>query len=326
MNNKLIYFIYILFTLCACKEDETINPNSSNNKMRVSEISGKYSYWENFTYKFFYTNNVIDSAFRYNANNEIVGSLRRNDEDGETSYSFNDKVINMTPTEIEELRQELTDKHGEGNFNLKDSLFYINRALRTIAYQTDDNRLTTSTITDYIPKLDFGDGDNFDNRYTLKSEQRCIYEYDKYGRIIHNRFFHTTYDPENSSISKTNVYKYEYIYDNTNVMTNNIYISLATEANSWKLENSLNYSYEKNMLKSIHGNNYDITYNYQNEKLEINKNGRLTKYTFNQDGYVTKIELANGDYIDIRYETGHGNFEYLLGSIDLHLLGNITIK
>ncbi|MEI3420438.1 MAG: hypothetical protein V8R91_04865 [Butyricimonas faecihominis] len=49
-------------------------------------------------------------------------------------------------------------------------------------------------------------------------------------------------------------------------------------------------------------------------------------YVLNSDGYVTRIDEGDGNYMEVEYELGHGDLSTLVSNMSVKLQGEPFIK
>ena len=65
-----------------------------------------------------------------------------------------------------------------------------------------------------------------------------------------------------------------------------------------------NFTYAGDKLTAAN----DITYSWSGNTVSVTRDGETVRYTLNANGYLTRIDYANGDYMEVTYEAGNGNF------------------
>ena len=207
------------------------------NPVRVSEITGYNDHWGDYTLKIQYVNDKLENMSRYDKNGHRKGGLSVTKEQGVTTYAVNDYVYNVDADSIARLDLSLKGKYGVGNYSLEDSIPVIARTLYKVDVTLDEESMVTQQVFSYyIPKTDFGLGDDFDNTYTLDYKETFIYEYGEGTSIVNVRSFYDTFAPDDAKNYETRtLYKYEYVYDGKRIMTNRIYMVNNHSESSWDL-------------------------------------------------------------------------------------------
>lgn len=167
---NMICLLLLTMGWVACNDDDDnievgvrpINP------VRVSEITGHNDHWGDYTLKIQYVNDKLENMSRYDKNGRRKGGLSVTKEQGVITYAVNDYVYNVDADSIARLDLWLKEKYGTGNYSLEDSIPVIARTLYKVDVTLDEESMVTQQVFSYyIPKTDFGLGDDFDNTYTL---------------------------------------------------------------------------------------------------------------------------------------------------------------
>lgn len=321
-NNIIILFIAVLSVFACNKDDETSGKeNNKKNEMRAKTITGHNEQWGDFKLEMYYSKNKLDSAFRYDDKGRFLGSLSIEKKDGVYTYNIRDFIHNIDADSIKRLDLALTEKHGAGTYLLEDSIPRIFRIRYSVSLIND-----IQTLNYYSPREDVGTGADFNNTYIHTKQEKIIYEYDNSGKILNSRAFVDIFDPINTTLYDRKIYKSEYIYNKNNVIKNNIYTMDSEVESSWRLIRELEYSNGENGVTAIQGANHDMELSYNGKNVSsITLNGITTKYEFNDKGYVTRINYANGDFMNIEYEDGRGDF-FIFTQLDTQAKGFPIIK
>lgn len=301
----------------ACNDDDDNNVKVGVrpvNPVRVSEITGHNDHWGDYTLKIQYTNDKVAGMSRYDKDGYRKGGLSVTKEQGVTTYAVNDYVYNVDVDSIARLDTWLKGKYGVGNYSLEDSIPTIARTLYKVDVTLDEESTVTQQVFSYyIPKTEFGTGDDFDNTYTLDYKETFIYEYGEGISIVNSRSFHDTYAPDDAKNYVTRaLYKYEYEYDGNRIVTNRIYRVNNHSEESWDLIDERAYAYSGNGLMSVKGDGYSLERIYSDARaFSLNLNGAATSYTLNEYGFLIKSDNGKGEVMNVTYEPGNGNFYHL---------------
>lgn len=249
-------------------------------------------------------------------------------EQGVITYAVNDYVNNVDADSIARLDLWLKGKYGVGNYSLEDSIPVIARTLYKVDVTLDEESMVTQQVFSYyIPKTDFGLGDDFDNTYTLDYKETFIYEYGEGASIVNVRSFYDTFAPDDAQNYETRtLYKYEYVYDGKRIMKNRIYQVNNHSESSWDLINDRMYTYSGNNLVSVKGDGYLLDRNYSDARtLSLNLNGEIMSYVLNEYNFLIKSDNGKGEVMNVTYEPGNGNF-YHMYRLDREQEGFLVIK
>lgn len=325
----IILVLFIIATVVSCEKEDDIKVDKWNSAMRAVKIEGCNEIWGDFVFKFYYGNKTgkIDSAFRYDNSGRKRGSISFTNEKGVSAYNINDYIDAIDPDSIIRLDNILKGKWGEGNYSLIDSIPKVSRALMVVKTTLFNGVIETQEFSYYKPREDVGTGKNFNNNYILTKKEKNIYEYDDSGNILNCRSFVDIYtDPKKPTIYTREIFKSEYIFDKNIILDNVIYTSDIGNEYNWKQINSKKYTYGGEYITSIVGHSYDLSATYSGEKLTaITENGVTTKYSMNDNGFVTRIEKGANDFMNIVYESGHGEL-MILSKLDQEQRGFPIIK
>jgi len=284
------------------------------NPVRVCEITGHNDHWGDYVLKIQYVNGKLENMSRYDKNGRRKGGLSVTKEQGVTTYAVNDYVYNVDVDSISRLDLWLKEKYGVGNYSLEDSIPTIARTLYKVDVTLDGEGLVTQQVFSYyIPKTEFGTGDDFDNVYTLDYKETFIYEYGEGVSIVNSRSFYDMYAPDDAKDYVTRMlYKYEYEYDGKRIVTNRIYRVNNHSEESWDLIGERGYAYSGNALTSVRGDGYLLERHYSDDqKFSLNLNGEATSYMLNEYGFMVQSDNGQGKVMHVTYEPGNGNFYHL---------------
>ena len=327
---NMICLLLLVMGWVACNDDDDnievgvrpINP------VRVSEIAGHNDHWGDYTLKIQYVNDKLENMSRYDKNGRRKGGLSVTKEQGVITYAVNDYVNNVDADSIARLDLWLKGKYGVGNYSLEDSIPVIARTLYKVDVTLDEDSMVTQQVFSYyIPKTDFGVGDDFDNNYTLDYKETFIYEYGEGASIVNVRSFYDTFAQDYAQNYETRtLYKYEYVYDGKRIMKNRIYQVNNHSESSWDLINDRMYTYSGNNLVSVKGDAYLLDRNYSDARtLSLNLNGEIMSYVLNEYNFLIKSYNGKGEVMNVTYEPGNGNF-YHMYRLDREQEGFLVIK
>lgn len=311
---EIRYLINVLIGMvvaCACQDNddsEIVNPRPEH-QMRVSEIAGYNSHWKDYTLKISYMNDKVTDVERFNAHGRKVGGLEIERNQESVYYYLYDYVPAIDSDSIARLDAHLAELYGEGTYSLEDSIPLTEATLMILMTEMEEGRISAQQFTYYQPKTDFGVGADFSPNYDAKSRESYIYEYGNDNSIIICRNLSDVFSEGNEDIYERESYKIEYAFNGQQVQNRILSVAGIDYEDNWNVLQELSYAYSAGRLIEIAGNNYSLQCVYNNEKLtSITENGETTLYTMNEQGYCTRIEYASGDYMDIKYENGSGDF------------------
>ena len=296
---------------CACQDNDDSGSIDlrPEHKMRVKEIVGYNSHWKDYTLKISYANDKIIDIERFNLNGRKVGGLEIRREQESVSYMLQDYIPAIDADSIYRLDAHLQKLYGKGNYSLEDSIPLTSTVLMMLTTESSDGIITAQQFTYYQPKTDFGQGADFSTSYDAKNRESYIYEYGNDNSIIICRNLSDVFSEGNEDIYERESYKIEYAFNGQQVQNRILSVAGIDYEDNWNVLQELSYAYSAGRLIEIAGNNYSLQCVYNNEKLtSITENGETTLYTMNEQGYCTRIEYASGDYMDIKYENGSGDF------------------
>lgn len=287
-------YIGILGMLAACMlaacgdEHEQQNSWLIKNTNRVKEIVGHNSWWGDFSIVCSYQNEKLDSGRIYNGNRQKIGDILTEYQGNTIQFLIRDYVKSTLET-------------GTG---------YVAQTLVDLTLTMEDQVVKSSEVKYYGPVNQQDNEESY--TYELKKMIFERYEYDQDGHLIIVR---TSGDPDlDEPLGK---YEYNYHdgqldgwtgfeYEGINwvakikaklTYTANLSgISYFSQAGNWESDYMESFEYHNNVLsKIVTTGNKSATIDYQ----------------FNAEGYVTNIDYGNGNLMEIKYETGNGNFALL---------------
>lgn len=318
MRKLLLYFM-LCVTMFACNdsEDDGIDGgvNGIKNKFRVKEINGENDYWGKFSMSFTYYEERVDSALVRNAVGDTIAILTVSEDEKSRTYYIADVIPAIDPDSI----QKLEDLYGD---LAKDSIPMMTRNLFTLKTEYTKSVMTAQEFNYYRPREDVGTGPSFNNKYLNDKRMRYIYEYDASGRLKICRMFSDVFepDPDDNVEFKRLVYKAVFAYDEAGktVAIDWYQGDESYEATgSYRLTDRYQFVYSGEKPSALNGKLLQLTYQYAGDLLtSIDNNGATVKYGYNNDGYLNRIEKGTNDYMDIKYQSGNGNFSLFTPLLD----------
>lgn len=281
---NIVWLLLLGLSVVACHDDDDAEPSALLNKYRAKEINGHNALWGDFKIRLNYIDNKLDFGFIMNGGQDTIGRL--------TSLSVFMKVPAISREEIEQLEPGTP-------IPIKfQSIYQIQR--------------TTTQEVIYHYKRE-------DEQYVLDYSENYLFEYDDTlkvnARIMKWRRIGDTKsdDPLMRAI---------YTYDGDRVMAG----EYATYTSSWETRTRVEYRYAGGRLASIVETAADgrpvstKTFVYTgNDRLRVTteegESVRSVDYTLNADGYVTRIDEGDGNYMEVEYEAGHGNLSSLVSNV-----------
>ena len=318
MRKLLLYFM-LCVTMFACNDsdDDGISSgvNEIKNKFRVKEISGENDYWGKFSMHFKYYEERVDSAVVCNAALDTIAILTVSEDEKSRTYYVADFIPAIDPDSI----QRLEDLYGE---LAKDSIPMMTRNVFQLKTEYTKSVMTAQEFNYYRPREDVGTGASFNNKYLNDKRMRYLYEYDAVGKLKICRMFSDVFepDPDDNAEFKRLIYKAVFSYDEVGKAVSIDWYQgdesyEATE--SYRLTDQYQFIYSGEKPSALNGKLLQLTYQYAGEQVtQIDNNGITVKYGYNSDGYLNRIEKGTNDYMDIKYESGHGNFSLFTPLLD----------
>lgn len=332
MNKIIIACCLAIPLLFACtKEGDNLGVQKkkytvAKNAFRASEISGKNQHWGEYKLVIHYHNELLDTAKRYNANGKYKGYIQIKLK-SKTNYEYTiaDRVYKVDSDSIRRLDEKLAAKHGAGNYSLEDSIPLSIQSL--CKYQmtlNEEGSMKTQTIIEYQPGSGTGTGPDYDYEYNKYRQSIHSYEYDEDGKVVAQRTFVDIYDPDDEDKYTRSISKNEFVYSANQLKT--IIEYKAPGGENFTEANRYEYGYSGNKLASITGKGFSKQISYNGERISnIVSNGSTYAYEFDNNGYVTKIDNGQGNYMNIKYEAGHGNISQFLSILEI-MMGSPYIK
>lgn len=113
------------------------------------------------------------------------------------------------------------------------------------------------------------------------------------------------------------VYKAVLDFDGNRITSVNLYQSdeVYGSGEDYKLNDIYTFSYSDELLVKVSGERLNIEYQYFGDKIIVIRYVDGEKnYEYNSDGFLKRVDFGNGEYMEIKYEAGHGDF--LVYSLD----------
>lgn len=323
MKKIILIVTAFLFVFGSCTKDDDKKSVQTHvypkyvNSHRATKIKGKNDVWGEFELLLRYSNHLFSGAVRRNNEGDTVGSIMvsRDRITNIDEFVVNEKVYAISPDSIHRMDIELEKIYGKGNYSLEDSIpksaqpIYISRASKY-----EDGRIYKQVYEYYEPRQDVGvTGVDFNNSFILTKRATSLYEYNLHGRIVKNRIYEDTfYDRKEPLLFTRVIYKYETTYESNKIVGLSHYVAYAGE-NYSEME-SYRYNYQDNRLVSVVGNKSfykEIRYSGKNIA-EVIEGEKHLKYLFTQPDYPSRIEDSAGNFMEVEYEVGDGDFSNLI--------------
>lgn len=281
---NIVWLLLLGMSMVACHDDNDAEPSAQLNKYRAKEITGHNALWGDFKIRLNYIDNRLDFGFIMNGDQDTIGRL--------TSSSVMMKVPAISQEEIDQLEP------GSSIPIKYQSIFSIQRKTnQEVVYHYKQEN------SQYI--LDYSENYLFEYDDTLKVNPRIM----KWRRIGDAN----TDDP---------LMRMVYAYDGERVISG----EFATYTTSWDVRTRVEYRYEGGRLASIVETAADgrpvstKTFAYTGtDRLRVTTEegdgARSVDYTLNADGYVTRVDEGDGNYMEVQYEAGHGNLGSLVSNV-----------
>lgn len=296
-NIILLLCVLVLVSLEACHKDDDTLPRGIvvKNALRVKQITGHNEWWGDYRMLCVYKNEKLDSAVVYDKDGRKKGLLTGKYMGNMITLSVYNNVPMIGSEEVSILPPELIPMSLE--------------RLMEIKYTTDRVRIVTADVIYSGPQE--LDEDTYYYTYEIKQKQHCLYEYDDRENLIIARF-------SGEYAKDEPLGKYEYVYENDRIINKTEYTYTDKK---WLVCETSGYSYSSDLLSWIITERTDVTPLEKIEKefrysgnvlaqLIVNQTGDIAtiSYSFNDKGFVTKIDRGNNEITQIEYEDGNGNF------------------
>ena len=288
----IVIFVLLGVFILACDEQDTVSPVVSN-KWRAKEIKGHNALWGDFTLSLSYISDVVSLGIVRNSQNDTIATLA----DGTVTM----KVPALSQEEIDALpsgaKIPMTNSiiYSIDRETLQESITYYKRDGLSFIYDYEENYL-------------------FEYDDTLAANPKIL-KWRKVG------------DGESDMLMERMVY----VYDDNHIVRG----ELAIYERDWKVVSNWNYIYADERLielRAVSVGGEELlrkTFSYEGDNIEVatveDGETKNVVYTMNADGFVTRIDEGNGNYMEIEYELGNGNFSSFTPQI-VRLYGEPYIK
>ena len=304
------WIIYLLLGAglfaCSDSDDDVDVKVTPKNKFRVKEITGKNSHWGEYVMNMVYYYETLDSVVVRDKENNKLAVMTSYDVDNGLKYSLEDYIPNIDADSI----QKLYDKYGA---DAKDSIPLIGRELFALTNVYKHEELVAQTFVYNKAREDVGSGKDFNNKYLKNKRIRYIYEYDERGDLVICRVLEDTYKKEikdNENFDRL-VYKAVMEFSGSTVTSVALYQSdeVYGSGEDYKLNDTYIFSYSGGLLTQVSGERLNLEYQYSGGQVIaiLYTDGERT-YEYNSDGFLKRVDFGNGEYMEIKYEAGHGDF------------------
>lgn len=305
---KLLILILSGFMTASCNNDndDALTGGAGKNEFRVKTIQGSNAQWGDFTMSVSYRNEEIDSMYVYNATDTLayLSIEKRTEGNGNnyasTIYRIYNYVANISADSI----KKLEDKYGVEA--AKDSILLVSREVFSSQVAYEDGKMWLQVLTSYVHVPE----ENQVAQYLKKERGQYLYEHHANGTLGICRLFHDTFDTSDADLNikfqTRAVRKLVFSHDKGLVSGMEEYRAedeYGSEASYVKVTD-WNFTYAGDKLTAAN----DITYSWSGNTVSVTRDGETVRYTLNANGYLTRIDYANGDYIEVTYEAGNGNF------------------
>ena len=307
MKKWMIYLLLgaVLFA-CSDSDDDVDVKVTPKNKFRVKEITGKNSHWGEYVMNMVYYYETLDSVVVRDKENNKLAVMTSYDVDNGLKYSLEDYIPNIDADSI----QKLYDKYGA---DAKDSIPLIGRELFALTNEYKHEELVAQTFVYNKAREDVGSGKDFNNKYLKNKRVRYIYEYDERGDLVICRVLEDAYKKEIKDNEKFDrlVYKAVMEFSGSTVTSVALYQSdeVYGSGEDYKLNDTYTFSYSGGLLTKVSGEKLNLEYQYSGGQVTAIRytDGERT-YEYNSDGFLKRVDFGNGEYMEIKYEAGHGDF------------------
>ena len=272
----------------------------------MKEITGKNSHWGEYVMNMVYYYETLDSVVVRDKENNKLAVMTSYDVDNGLKYSLEDYIPNIDADSI----QKLYDKYGA---DAKDSIPLIGRELFALTNEYKHEELVAQTFVYNKAREDVGSGKDFNNKYLKNKRVRYIYEYDERGDLVICRVLEDAYKKEIKDNEKFDrlVYKAVMEFSGSTVTSVALYQSdeVYGSGEDYKLNDTYTFSYSGGLLTQVSGERLNLEYQYSGGQVTAIRytDGERT-YEYNSDGFLKRVDFGNGEYMEIKYEAGHGDF------------------
>ena len=295
---KIKYILMLLLAgiwISACQDNDDVKPsNEGLNEFRVKEIVGRNDLWGDFKINLNYSDDRLDVGVVVNKDQDTIANLTKG------------MVIMKVPA----LSQEEIDMLEPGSEvpMISKIIYQVNRTTRE------------ETITHYKRE---------NLQFTFDYEENYIYEFDDTLSMNKKVMKWRCFGEADWEIPLTRMV---YTYEGNRIVRG----EYAVYDHQWTVISHWDYSYDgdrQTRLKVVGTNgevNMEKVFTYlADTKMKVvttqaGKSHEIT-YILDVNGYVVRIEEENGNYMDMKYEAGHGNFSDFI-PLSVKLQGEPYIK
>ena len=307
MKKWMIYLLLgaMLFA-CSDSDDDVDVKVTPKNKFRVKEITGKNSHWGEYVMNMVYYYETLDSVVVRDKENNKLAVMTSYDVDNGLKYSLEDYIPNIDADSI----QKLYDKYGA---DAKDSIPLIGRELFALTNEYKHEELVAQTFVYNKAREDVGSGKDFNNKYLKNKRVRYIYEYDERGDLVICRVLEDAYKKEIKDNEKFDRFVYKAVMEFSGSTVTSVALYQSDEVygsgEDYKLNDTYTFSYSGGLLTKVSGERLNLEYQYSGGQVTAIRytDGERT-YEYNSDGFLKRVDFGNGEYMEIKYEAGHGDF------------------
>lgn len=291
---------------CSDSDDDLDVKDSPKNKFRVKEITGRNAHWGEYVMNMVYYEETLDSVVVRDHANDKLAVMTSSGTDNGLKYSLNDYIPNIDADSI----QKLYDKYGS---LAKDSIPLIARELFSLSNEYKNEILVAQTFV-YNKARRRGDRERIlINKYLKNKRIRYLYEYDDRANLIICRVLEDMYKKEIKDNEEFDRLIYKAAFDlNGNMVTSmNLYLSDDTygSGEDYRLHDTYSFSYSSGLLTKVSCKTLNLEYQYSGENvISVRYTDGERTYEYNSDGFLKRIDFGNGEYMEIKYEAGHGDF------------------
>ena len=281
---NIILLSLLSMSIMSCHDNDDVEPLVQLNKYRAKEIKGHNALWGDFKISLNYIDNSLDLGFITDRNQDTIGRLNSS------------QVLMLVPS----ISQEEIDQLEPGStIPMKYQVIF------------QIQRKTNQEVIYHYAKEDL--------QYVLKYSESYLFEYDDTLRMDRKIMkWRRIGDSKTDDPLMRMVYTY-----NGDRLTGGEY---ATYISNWEPRSHVEYSYDGNQLTGIKETTIDgqvvftKTFIYSGSdrlKVKTEDHGvvREVDYVLNSDGYVTRIDEGDGNYMEVEYELGHGDLSTLVSNI-----------
>ena len=294
------------------------------NEFRAKIINGSNYKWGEFKQILNYSNEKLVSATVINNIGDTIGGITVDHGATTIYYSEYELIPAIDSISILEIEDSLKAKYGEGNYNL---FREVPKVLRRSKVQDlslyRDGRVKRLITKSYKPRKNVGIGTKFNNTYILDVTEANVFEYDDKGNIVVNRITIDIHDEKDEQKYSRSLYKYENSFIENKISEIN-YFEVESGGN-YVLKDIFDFEYRENQLVGIGSDSYQRKFDYSNNQITVNEDGKTSIYQLDVKGYVIKITDHTDKITSIEYESGHGDFSVFSSLIETQL-GTPLIK